>query len=74
MSIARPIVGVVNGVGRKICEGRVKRGKQMARYCHVIVDKSQVFMGSNGEYRTVRKGNDKIGYRFCTNQKQDRTG
>jgi hypothetical protein len=43
-------------VGRKICEGRVKRGKQMARYCHIIVDKSQAIIGSNGEYKTVKEG------------------
>jgi hypothetical protein len=56
MCKARCIVWVVKGVGRETCEGRVKRGKQMARHCHIIEDKSKVIMGSKGEYRTIKEG------------------
>jgi hypothetical protein len=40
--------------GRKTCEGRVKRGNQMDRHCHILVDKSKVITGSNGEHRTIK--------------------
>jgi len=56
-------------------EGKyVKVGKKGGTYCHITVDKSQVIMGSNGEYRTM-KGGKMIGQakaqygRFCTNQR-----